>query len=176
MKLVFVLIVALFPPLCMGQGSAKPLPTFPLPAEGSRRGGEKTPALHPGVHVLPGAIWGRGDQNRRVGINTKTHSEECGATGNCPMSATLKYQGRLRTYSLDIGWTYAVVRGSGQIPDIVTMSNYSAYGGTASLYRFVGGRYVLAGCDDVELREEGPDARYILNPSDVVIRSCPNRE
>jgi hypothetical protein len=173
--------------LC-GQQPAKraSIPKFPLPSE-SEWLERRQPGLHDGLNPVllkalqkeyrctgcetvgarqvdlgrlgPAAIAWMGDENN------------CGVTGNCGFYLFYKDETGIRSIQIDDGWTYAIMKSSTDVPDLVFMANMSYRSGGVRRYSFVRGAFVQTGCDYVELNESVESA-YILNPEQVTISRC----
>ncbi len=178
------LLLATFPLSAQDSEKRIPLPTFPLPSKwlgGAEFEGREglgpsfLKALAKEFHCTSCEEIG----TSRVSLGSLGPAvvavldgeEHCGATGNCDFYVFYMYKGKIRSSQIDNGWTYALVKGQKKVPDLVFMANTSCCAGVATRYSFVAGQFVRTGCDDVELNESIESA-YILNPKQVIIKSC----
>jgi len=187
MRGTLFLLLAVTLQVC-GQQPAKrvSLPTFPLPSESEwleRRGFGSQDGLNP---ILLKAlqkefhctrcetVGGRQINLGRLGsaaVAWDGSEGQCGATGNCPFYLLYKDETGIRLIQIDFGWTYAIMKSSTDVPDLVFMANMSYRSGGARRYSFVRGAFVQTGCDYVELNESVESA-YILNPKQVTVKPC----
>ena len=81
------------------------------------------------------------------GTLLQIRGEVCGATGNCPFYLLLPTSGHPRIIPIGYGWSFALQKTPGGIPDVFTQANMSCCSGILQRFTYSKGSFKESGCD-----------------------------
>lgn len=112
----------------------------------------------------------------------------CGATGNCPIWVYILRNGRYEPVLGDpsdvsapegttfvIGWAFAIVPSSTNIPNLVVISNAGGGHQILTRYRFDHPRFRQDACEDITMKDSEKVTDW-FDPTQVNVTPCPRQD